>query len=500
MADQPAGAGGVALAEGQSGSSFLLGLLREAVERFPDAFRKAELPAEASTFRRRFELALPRFEALRIRAPERTAIARYLTRRALESLRFQGPDRSEPLREALSQRPDPGALEVRPLGGRRAPTPAVPYGGREHRGKGLSELADRLLRARRLTRAAAAALHWMAERTESAGLDLSAHRFAILGAAAEIAPTPLLLAAGAQVLWIDVRDPRATQEGDGTLHLAPGARDLLREPHRIAAAIERFADKGPVHLGLFAYAPGRGRELRLAGAMNAIVHALDPALVRSVSLFVSPTTALQVQAQEAAAARASARALPLWQRALAGVGVLDPSAPLGERGPWISRTVVPLQGLAYQAAQYVSKILFAEACATGGTRLDAPVPQPVTVSANVAGITATRSMQHPVFQAAFAGATRFGIEVFAPETTRALSGLLLVHDLLDPQAPGSSDAGPGDPEKRAGALFSQQVHGGLFASPHVTAPALRVAAVLGLLQQPRLLGGLLRGSTDQDPG
>jgi hypothetical protein len=48
--------------------------------------------------------------------------------------------------------------------------------------------------------------------------------------------------------------------------------------------------------------------------------------------------------------------------------------------------------------------------------------EPVTLSTNVAGITRTRSMAHPIFQAAFADAPSFGVRIFDPETTRALSG------------------------------------------------------------------------------
>ena len=52
------------------------------------------------------------------------------------------------------------------------------------------------------------------------------------------------------------------------------------------------------------------------------------------------------------------------------------------------------------------------------------------MSANVAPATATHSvMKNRLLAAAYSGAKRFGVEVFAPETSRVLMAALLVHDL-----------------------------------------------------------------------
>ena len=109
-----------------------------------------------------------------------------------------------------------------------------------------------------------------------------------------------------------------------------------------------------------------------------------------------------------------------------------------------------------------------------------------TVSANVAAISRTRSLSHPLFEAAYAGATAFGVETFAPETTRALSGLLTLHDLLNPAAPGA-------PRRRRRARSSRErFHGGFHVVPWAIDPALRVAAVIGLARRPALLARMLR--------
>ena len=122
-----------------------------------------------------------------------------------------------------------------------------------------------------MTDAARDGLHWIVRHTDDNGgtLDLRKHKFAILGAAAELSPAPLLLRAGASVLWVDPQAPKAPNSG--TLAHDPSARDLLSQPQEITQAIERFADGDKLHVGMFAYAPGQARELRLAETMNAIV-------------------------------------------------------------------------------------------------------------------------------------------------------------------------------------------------------------------------------------
>ena len=111
----------------------------------------------------------------------------------------------------------------------------------------------------------------------------------------------------------------------------------------------------------------------------------------------------------------------------------------------------------------------------------------MTVSANVAGITRTRSLSHPLFEAAFIGAPRFGVRIFDPPTTRALSGLLILHDLLNPSAPGAAAVQSSDPREKAFGLFSQQVHGGIYSLPWVLEHAIRAAGVIGMSRKPTLL-------------
>jgi hypothetical protein len=73
--------------------------------------------------------------------------------------------------------------------------------------------------------------------------------------------------------------------------------------------------------------------------------------------------------------------------------------------------------------------------------------------------------------AAYAGAGRFGVEVFAPETSRVLMAALLVHDLRVAAPP------PAHPDD----LFvSGAAHGGLWRAAYDLRSVIGLAAVTGL--------------------
>lgn len=460
---------GVTLPGGRTASALLHELLRAAQQQFPRALVPARLPQSADAFRKFYPELLARFEAARAAAPQRAEIASSVaqaSRRAL-CLREHGSER--PLVEALAERAEPLALELRAPRGSTRLEPAVWMRGKSFRGRDLKQLSDRLRARESISAAAARALIWISEQS---ALDLSDRRFALLGAAAELAPARLLLQGGADVLWIDVKPPPAAllaaPAPRGRLLVPTTPADLLRRPREIAATLARWAEAGPLDLGLYAYAPGQGREWRLTAAMNAIAESLALGFVRSISLLVSPTSPVVLDPSDLTAASERRAARPLWQAALDSAGLLGAGAHAQSGELRVMQAVVSLQGASYQAAQYVEKTLAAESWVQAGHR----------VSANVAGVTRTRSMQHPVFEAAFEGAGAFGVETFSPETTRALSGLLTLHDLL---------AG-----ERAPAPLSQRVHGGLHVLPYAVEPALRVAAGIGLARRPWRLVHLLR--------
>jgi hypothetical protein len=94
-----------------------------------------------------------------------------------------------------------------------------------------------------------------------------------------------------------------------------------------------------------------------------------------------------------------------------------------------------------------------------------------TVSLNIAPPTRTRSVvKNRVLAAAYAGAHRFGAEVFEPATTRTLMAALLVHDL---ETAATARAHPWQDEANAAA------HGGLWRIAYAPRSALVLAAILG---------------------
>ncbi|RYE82293.1 MAG: hypothetical protein EOO75_20915 [Myxococcales bacterium] len=270
------------------------------------------------------------------------------------------------------------------------------------------------------------------------------------------------------MLWVDLQRPPAIVTG--TVAYAPNAVDLLRQPKGVTAAIREFAGEDRVHLGMFAYAPGKGRELRLAEAMNTIAQDLGPKVLRSLALFVSPTSPGELQPEDAAVVESRRKAPKSWQRALSFVGVLKGPGHYGAGTHTAARAVISLQGANYQAAQYVSKMLRAEVFAHDGFR----------VSANVAGISRTKSLEHPLFLAAFEGAPSFGVRIFDADTTQALATLLMLHDLLKPATTGTE-------LEQARCVHAAQIHGGVYTLPWQFEAAVRAAAVLGAARRPGLV-------------
>jgi hypothetical protein len=296
-----------------------------------------------------------------------------------------------------------------------------------------------------------------------------------------MAPTRLWLEAGADLLWLDTQPPQASwremPDMSGRLFWPEGNVDLLQNPQSVLATLMQFADGSPLDIGLYAYAPGRAREMRLTESMNAIVNALPAELVASVTMLVSPTTptALLPWDQQAQDTRLAKR--PIWEGFCSAVGLLGSGGGRVTHGAAAAtRTVVSIQGASYQAAQYLGKILMAEVWAHYG-QIGVSAPKPLRVSANTAAITRTRSLDHPVFAAAFGGAAAFGVETLTPRQSRRLNGLLAVHDWLRPNLPVPGQI---------------RVHGGIHTLPYPLESALRVAAAIGFARNPRLLGGLFR--------
>ena len=130
--------------------------------------------------------------------------------------------------------------------------------------------------------------------------------------------------------------------------------------------------------------------------------------------------------------------------------------------PGINDSLVPQQGPNYALAKRLQRWRATTARAAG-----------TTVSMNVAPPTRTRSVvKNRALAAAYAGAHRFGVEVFEPATSNVLMAALLVHDL-------QTGGGPEHPHPWQDEAYAA-AHGGLWRSPYAPRSALGLAAVLGL--------------------
>jgi hypothetical protein len=128
--------------------------------------------------------------------------------------------------------------------------------------------------------------------------------------------------------------------------------------------------------------------------------------------------------------------------------------------PGICDALVAVQGPNYALAKRLQRWRATVARAEGRT-----------VSFHVAPSSHTRSVvKNRALAAAFAGAHRFGVEIFEPSTANTLMAALLVRDL---QVPAPTFEHPWQAEA------NEAVHGGLWRTTYAPRSALGIAALLG---------------------
>ena len=535
----------VALAGGATAADLLGALLRQASAEYPQVFSGLTLPGEPVQLKTRMAELLPQFEAARIQSTQAAEIARALCLGAAAHLRCgesqDSAAQSPPALAQLLERPvAPLSLVRVDLPGPGRLRASADFGGRLYRGAELEQLANELELAHFATKATTAALTQLGQGTASGGVSLAGQRFVLFGAGAELSPVYALLEAGAEVLWLDRQRPPIDHLLEPRLAGAllyvdagSGGVDLLAQPAQVRATILEFAEGGPVHFGLHAFASGQSGPLLVSLVMNEIVRSLPRALVRSVSYLLSPTSVSFVAPEDAAVADERRSAAPTLRRALLRTGSLQ-AGHLSVRQQRLSCAVVQQQGASFQVAEYIAKRLAAEALASYGNTLDGGPGQ--AVFANMAPITNTRSLASPLMKASILGAPSYDLLIAEPSTARSVCALLTVHDLTnigtDAAAPltpvrvpvhdlatdgtdenGESRTGTGTGTRttltetqsqtqnqtemdglhpvdaHAAALartFALQFHGGVQAQPYALEGIVRLAALRGIAQRPKL--------------
>lgn len=430
---------------------------------------------QAEDWRRGYVEAVVAHTAAATRTPAATiGVARAGLSSLSRRMVFERDGGSGPLAGAL-QRPRtvlPGET-VRGQGDREREL-VLPYGRELLRGDALRRRVDGWVATGSFEPSCGQALHRVLD--EPGLLDVSDRAFALLGAGAELGPLAALSRWGGHVVAVDVPSPQvwerllvAARAGSGVLSFPAGGVDLLTGTPEVAEFLRTAAAGLPMTVGSYAYADG-ARHVQLVHASDAIVELLLRARPGTgYAELATPTDAFAVPADVVAESRrrwrkrgwraplqAPARFAGLYSEAYGTVLEREDGTSVG-----IADVLVPQQGPNYTLAKRVQRWRAVVAQADGHL-----------VSANVAPATRTRSVtSNRLLAAAYAGAGRFGVEVFAPETSSVLMAALLVHDL---RIAAPAPAHPDD-------LFvTGAAHGGLWRVAYNPRSVLGLAAVLGL--------------------
>jgi hypothetical protein len=401
-----------------------------------------------------------------------------------ERMRVAGPGGEQPLDALKGTAPGrPFDTVAVPGTGEREAEFSLPYSGRRLRGDDLRARLDAWVGAGVLEPSAAEAVRQVVDHPE--WLALPDHTVAVLGAGAEMGPLTSLLRWGARVAAVDL--PRAplwqrvldtARKGAGTLLVpvpAGGQQEALlaqRAGADLISEVPAVADwLGGVDrrlvLGNYVYADG-ATNVRVSTAVDALsVRLLGERPDVALAFLATPTDVFAVPAEavqhSARAYAGRSRAAKLVGRPLRtlSAGRLLRRAYVPGASPGISDSLVAQQGPNYALAKRLQRWR-ATVARAGGT----------TVSMNVAPPTRTRSVvKNRALAAAYAGAHRFGVEVFEPATANVLMAALLVYDLHT--GGGTAHEHPWQDEAFAA------VHGGLWRTPYAPRSALGLAALLG---------------------
>lgn len=412
------------------------------------------------------------------------------------------------LGEAMERfaRPRFGSVTVRGISPRETDL-SVPYQGQRFFGDELRRRIDSWVEAGIAEPGFATALTLLLDNPD--WLDLRDVDIALLGAGAEMGPTRSLLRWGARVHAVDLPRPSLWQrliaitrgtagslripvalddagaapfvtgdyvhpDDDDNVSAHAGADVLKRTPELRAwlAEIEQ-----PFVLGTYVYADGAAH-VQLSMASDAIVRSLLASrdditlayLATPTDVFMVPMTAVEESRRRwdsrglSGLVQSPLRLLRQFEPNYRETYVSDAGVEFG-----INDSLVPQQGPNYALAKRLQRWRALVARAEG-----------TPVSLNLAPATRTQSVvKNRALAAAYAGAGRFGVEVFEPATSTTLMAALLVHDLRNPAAA----ANPATPLANPMDLFAQAAnHGGLWRAAYAPRSVLGVAAVLGMFE------------------
>jgi hypothetical protein len=403
--------------------------------------------------------------------------------------------------EAFATYTEPAFATAEVVGTGRARTELeVPYHGHRLRGPDLVHQLDVWVAEGQVEPSFARALLWLVAHPEK--LDLTGEHFAVLGVGSEMGPAKMLLDLGATVWGVDLPRPELwrrviadaesragrlmvpvpaqggmdrSQLSGSALAAVTGA-DLLTQAPEVRTWLAGIP--GKFTLGNYVYADG-ALHARVSLAIDAIGNSLIDA-GRDVMLawLATPTDVFAAPIEAVEESRRRWRDAGVWRvvrSPLKYTGYFQKNYP---NTVWTSNGVeygvcdclVPQQGPNYILAKRLQR-----------WRAMAAREDGVRTSLNIAPSTATYSvMKNKALAAAYAGAGRFGLEIFEPDTSNAIMGALLVHDLRNPESSANPDVELVHPMQ----LFVEGAcHGGLWRSEYASRSVLGIAAVAGMFER-----------------
>jgi hypothetical protein len=396
------------------------------------------------------------------------------------SVRVDGVDRA--LADWSSGEARPGTAEVVGTGEPETEL-SLPFHGRRLHGDGLRRQIDTWITAGVVEPSVADAVGGVLDHPE--WLRLEGRTVAVLGAGAEMGPLVPLLRWGARVAAVDLPRPaiwtRVLEQAhrragrlllpvrggaDGADPSTAGA-DLLADAPTVARWLAEIGGGDQLVLGNYVYADG-STNVRVATAVDVLSTRLlaeraDTALAflaTPTDVFAVPAEAVRASTGAYDARSRTAKLLGRPLRSLSG-GRLLRRAYVAGADPGINDSLIPQQGPNYALAKRLQRWRATVARHDGAL-----------VSLNVAPPTRTRSvLKNRALAAAYAGAHRFGVEVFEPATSNVLMAALLVHDL-------HTGGGPVHEESWQDEAYAA-VHGGLWRTAYAPRSILGMAALFG---------------------
>mmetsp|Transcript_61557 Transcript_61557/g.169183 ORF Transcript_61557/g.169183 Transcript_61557/m.169183 type:complete len:618 (+) Transcript_61557:563-2416(+) len=286
-------------------------------------------------------------------------------------------------------------------------------------------------------------------------LDLSEHYFVLLGATSAMGPLPLLLSLGANIIAIDidresawskifemVRDSPGTvtfpikgdvPEGkslkdlsDAELAKISGC-NLLEDTPEIANWLCEICPEKNLTIGNYTYLDG-ALHVQLSLACDAIISKLaDKRPDLAIAFLCTPTDTHTITKEAYEAIGAAEKVAPLWQKLspMTESNLLKPVATEAGEEIYIVDGVAAAQGPNYILAKRLQH-----------WRAIIERSKGHAISSNIAPSTATASVVHNAqFAAAYGGMHLFEpIEVMYQETSNAVMGALLIHDIRNTKA------------------------------------------------------------------